>query len=425
MLSIQNSLVVGILILSSLTACTRSHNIELQASIPHLDLEMTGAEYARLIGNQPRLLQGLSVDDDAIALKPALDFGKRNLDFLNFINQHRDAAHHISLTSKETQTGIPIEKPIEYNLAIVLKMYDDLLTGMPIQLKNVLLGTGAFPENPPMTDDDYIIWGRMADRVYQKGNRWLLMKPYLDALAFRKKSDLRGYYNLINDADLKTELSQWGQLDQNRRDLIRSWLIGSCFNGEELDICENNLTAAVTSAAELQTFASQIIEISRNLWNSYFVMQWDRSDIIWTAAHPEVLHVPFVDPKDPGVMKYLRDNIEDEWKWLGWNLRLDFQPGSESTMTHLRYEVGGTPRVEVPNTIVMDKNQPTTEYDSQWTIRHEFGHILGFPDCYMEFYDADKAAIVSYQLDITNLMCSRRGAFKETHFNELKRVYLH
>ena len=49
-----------------------------------------------------------------------------------------------------------------------------------------------------------------------------------------------------------------------------------------------------------------------------------------------------------------------------------------------------------------------TQMNVQWTIRHEFGHVLGFPNCYLEFYDNDTATMVSYQLDVTNLMCSRR-----------------
>ena len=64
----------------------------------------------------------------------------------------------------------------------------------------------------------------------------------------------------------------------------------------------------------------------------------------------------------------------------------------------------------------------TVHYD--WhTLSHEFGHVLGFPDCYVEFYDRDIGAIVSYQLDITNLMCSRRGHLQQRHYDELEITY--
>jgi hypothetical protein len=71
----------------------------------------------------------------------------------------------------------------------------------------------------------------------------------------------------------------------------------------------------------------------------------------------------------------------------------------------------------------MDENRNIQDYDVKWTIRHEFGHILGLPDCYVEFYDAKKAVMIDYQIDITNLMCSRRGHLQAKHYEELKRNY--
>ena len=71
----------------------------------------------------------------------------------------------------------------------------------------------------------------------------------------------------------------------------------------------------------------------------------------------------------------------------------------------------------------MDANSPLSEYNVQWTIRHEFGHVIGFPDCYHEFYDATESTMISYQIDITNLMCSRRGHLQQAHVDELRRVY--
>ena len=75
------------------------------------------------------------------------------------------------------------------------------------------------------------------------------------------------------------------------------------------------------------------------------------------------------------------------------------------------------------NSLTMDANQSLAEYHVRWTIRHEFGHTLGFPDCYVEFYDTSTQEMISYQVDTSNLMCSRRGKLQEKHYNELKRVY--
>ncbi len=71
----------------------------------------------------------------------------------------------------------------------------------------------------------------------------------------------------------------------------------------------------------------------------------------------------------------------------------------------------------------MDANQALEEYNAQWTIRHEFGHVLGLPDCYHEFYDVKLNAYVNYELDSSDIMCSRAGNFKPRIYQELKRVY--
>jgi hypothetical protein len=95
-------------------------------------------------------------------------------------------------------------------------------------------------------------------------------------------------------------------------------------------------------------------------------------------------------------------------------------------MTHIVFKEGATPHVNelAGSEITMDGNRNIDEYSSRWTIRHEYGHVLGLPDCYIEFYDESEGVMISYQLDITNLMCSRRGRLQEKHFDELKRVYL-
>jgi hypothetical protein len=70
----------------------------------------------------------------------------------------------------------------------------------------------------------------------------------------------------------------------------------------------------------------------------------------------------------------------------------------------------------------MDTNVPLWQYHARWTIRHEFGHTLGFPDCYIEFYDTKAGQMVSFQIDTSNLICSRRGKLQARHDEELKRV---
>jgi hypothetical protein len=391
----------------------------LQAHVPHLDLQMSGLEGQALLDQQPELLTA----SDAQTLKPVLELGKRNLDWLKHINLHRDPAHPVSLSSKETQQGYPIEQPSESNVQIVMSTYNQLKAELPHAMAQVLLNGQAFTDDLPLDEKDYILWGAKVDRVYQSATRWLLELPYLSSyIAFRQK-DIRGYYYLSKEADLATKLANWSQLDASLQANLRSWLIGMCANSRSRAECTRKLDKLISTQGDIQGFHDQYVGKSRELFESYFSIQRVRGDIEWTSAHPDVLHMPFRDPKSQLFRDYLKGNIEDEWKWGGWRLSLDFEDGFRR-LARLVLEPGVTPHVDWnQDTITIDSNQPTTEYGSQWMIRHEFGHILGFVDCYAEFYEEERGVMVSYQIDTSDLMCSRKGALKQNHFDELKRVY--
>ena len=403
---------VVLILMGSISSASASRS----RGVHRFDLEMTGAEYARILSEHP---QSNLLSDP---LDPILAMGTRNLALLVEINSHRDAAHQISLSSKETETGFPIDAPREINEKISLAEFANLTATMPLTIRSLLTSTDPLPTTLPIPDQDYIEWGFKTDRVYQMTVRWIMERNNLGDYAEFRQNDIRGVYYLDRTPGIENQLKSWSTLTPDKQTQYRDWLIGICGNTDNRVGCSARLDDAI-STGTVWSFWSRYIKASRDLYASFFKMEWNRQDIVWSQADPLTLTIPFVDPHSPVVASYLQDNIEDEWKWNDWHLRMVFQVGDKSTMSHLEFQKAVVPHVEVPNTIVIDENQPFTEYDSRWMIRHEFGHILGFPDCYVEFYDTDREVMVSYQLDTSNLMCSRQGQFKQIHFDELKRVY--
>jgi len=400
------------------------------SQIPHLELDLTGPEYRQI--EKTGQLHGetfhLLAPDSTTArqLDPVLNAGKRNLDWLNHINARRPSAVPLSLSSPDTQMGFPVDSPRAFNVATITKWFSELRSQIPANVAAIVLDGAPFTDEPGMSDQDYINAALQVDRLYQLASRWLLLEPYLPQLSYRKKQDIRSYLALQNDADLSKKLASFETLTSEEQELLLKRLYELCFNNPSLNevSCRNELAAA-RRVKMLGAFYSKYVSGSAALYASFFRIPRGRGDVTWTAADPSRMTIPFADPQNMKILNFLRDNIEDEWKWNGWGLKLDFRPTWTWGMTRVEFEPGATPHVDGigGSTITMDANSPLTEYNVQWTIRHEYGHVLGFPDCYLEFFDSETQLLTSYQLDVTNLMCSRRGHLQQKHFDELKRIY--
>lgn len=385
------------------------------ASLPHMDLEMTSAEYAALLKTIPK---SATADPE---IEAAIKLGQRLSAWIAKVNTGRSAETAIRLTSPETRRGIPIDKPNIYNPTIVKTKQAEILNGMPKSMRDVILGSGEVPGTIDLDDETFITHARLLDRNYQTAARYKSLDPYRSGYTQRAAQDVRGYYYLMSNKITATELRDTSLIPADKVKPIKEALAGICKNNSSWGNCQKSVENAWKNNT-LADFYSNYINGAKKLWDSFFNIPTyaARSDFNWSG---NTLNVVFNTPSIAKFIPYLQDNIEDEYRWKGWNLKMVF--GNYPRGPKLVFESGVVPHVNGlgGDTITMDSNQPIEEYESQWTIRHEFGHVLGLPDCYHEFYDVDLKAYVNYQLDITDLMCSRAGNMKERIYLELKKAY--
>ena len=416
------------LIPMSLLALTQSAQSATKEA-PHLELELESRDYQRLLETRagqlrPQVeLPGISAD-----LSELLNLGKRNLDLLDHLNSKRPESEKLGLTSPALQPGYPIDAPKESSPKILRDKKAAVQKEIPPELGNILFEGQAFPDQLALSDEDYLMWARKVDGIYQGASRWKLQEPYLESYKARRTKDIRGYYYLTHETNWRETVSRWTSLSAAEKTRLRPWIANICLNSTlDSSGCASQISAAESSAGGMISLVDRHMPRAEALWNSYFKLGGRRSDVKWRRDNPMLATLPFKDPHDGVVQKWLLDNIEDEWRLNGWSLKLDFQSSASSWSTaEVVFVPGATPHVNGlgGNTITMDANQPLEEYGTRWTIRHEFGHVLGLPDCYVEFFDEDRDAMISYQLDLDNLMCSRRGKLQSIHYDELKRAYL-
>lgn len=353
----------------------------------------------------------------------AIKAGKKNLDWLKQMNSVRPDDNKIALTKPGELKSYPIDQPSIYSPATIQKTFEEISSEIPANMKDIIFGNASFSNDPGLDLETYIVWAKKVDRMYQTAVRWTLMEPNLFWYGNNKQNDIRGYYYLAKEENLSQKLQSFSSLANEDQARLSPYLINLCENTKGVgNGCDNLLKSSIKSNS-VKKFYETYFPRAKSLYDNYFEIQGTRSEITTDLnSSPQVTTVPIRFTQSDVVNKFLSYNIEDEWKWNNWQLKLNFTPNAA---VHVNFEPGQTPHVNgiAGDTITMDDNTPLTEWDVQWTIRHEFGHVLGFPDCYVEFYDSSIKAMVNYQIDVANMMCSRAGRMQEVHYSEMKKNY--
>jgi hypothetical protein len=386
--------------------------------LPHMDLEMESSEYRAILKKGVR--KDEAAKDPAIA--KGLKWGERLSAWLAHENARRSPSEALRLTSPGTRRGIPIDKPSIYSERTIAEDLVKHAAEMPANMMAVLEG-GAFPTALPLPDADFILLARKVDKTYQSAARFKSLIGWRSFYVARKAQDVRSYHFFTSNGWTADRISRLGELTAEEQSNVRQQLVELCLNsGAGRSSCVNRV-AREENAGTLPALFTTLMGSGERVWRSFFDIPRSgvRRDVDHTNANRMV--VPFNTPSIERFRPYLQDNVEAEFQWGTWQLLVNF--GSFMNGPRLEFRAGTVPHVNGlgGNVITMDSNQPIEEYESQWTIRHEFGHVIGLPDCYHEFYDESLRAFVNYQLDIKDLMCSRAGDMTERIFLELKRVY--
>lgn len=402
--------------------------------IPHLDLEMTGKEYLKYLKEEikdyDKLIKINSAfklyndSNDQWSIVEVLALGDRLHKWINFENSKRTSENQIQLSNPGNRKGFPINSPSRYSPSKISNSVVGVFNDASKEFKDVLVSTEAFPIVFPFSDAEFVTYARRLDSAYQSAARWNSLSPYKSQYLKAKQRDVRAYYDLTYNNWDKNELTDYSALDEEKKKRLKNNLIGICYN----QLADNEKCLKefddLQSQKKLEIMYSKYIETAKKIYNSFFEIRTKRKDIYWVGSDDLTAFINFIDPKDDKIRNFVQLNVEDEFKWNDWQLKL--RVGNYSKGPRIEFEKGVVPHVNkiAGDIIVMDANTSVEEFSSKWTIRHEFGHVLGLPDCYHEYYDDQTNEFVNYQIDTTDLMCSRAGNMNERIYNELRNAYL-
>lgn len=324
----------------------------------------------------------------------------------------------------EYQHSMIPNAPLNYSPKIVLKELNLIKKEMPKELSDILYKKVAIPEL--LETDLYTLsyWTSKIRQASSKAVRWQqVISPKIDFWKEKAVNDIRGYayFKNFNTIQLNENLSNFSSQDQNFKEQALLNLTRLCINSaKSFSNCEIEVNKA-KDQNQLVAFFQKYINKSKDIYNAYFVPKKSNVDIRFTDSL--TLETLFTKPKEPNLIENAKSGIENTWK-----LFESTEPKKAIKITYVPYDSLKTASIETrPNVVSRTENQKKivlnsqlSGFEMQKTLAHEFGHVLGFSDCYVEFFDSYNNEAIYYEIDQTNIMCSLNGKVSDAHFKELE-----
>ena len=407
------------------TESSWGNQFDILNSPPHLEpvgVRFSQNQIDQIEANLKNSLQNL--DPEASEIDSLLKLGKKASAWVNAINATRPKSDWLDLSSPKSSGGISYKSPLKNNTSLIKAKFDDYLIQTSSLISQVLKSAGTFPSIPPLSDEEFILSMRKLDRLYQATIRWAYAREWLSWYINQSLFDVRGYLILKDYKNLENSLKNFSTLSKDEQTLLTQALLDLCRNGDfDPSDCKTELSPYLRRN-NLFGFYERFNKYGKAMYDLFFTIKKTRPEIFWSQGKTQ-LNSPFLTPKDLEVKAWLEDNVEEEWSKFGINFNIDFKDNSSEEFPQIQFKEGVTANVNgiAGNLITMEAEYPINTPDQMWTIRHEYGHVLGFQDCYIEFYDTKEKAMIYYEVDVENLMCSRNGRLQQTHVEQLLNKY--
>lgn len=268
--------------------------------------------------------------------------------------------------------------------------------------------------------------------LHQNAMRFEGSKCSFSSLIQKQFNDLRPFLNLNDFCREKTGSDLCAEnlfklITKNEAQLVEESTVSMCRSFDSSDVnCQAQFSVQKRDKTKLHSLVTHYQKRFKNerfsslfkLRNNHltFSCQKENEATIMNLKVSSINH-------DIMALQELLDYVQETWRRSNFKLKIEQVESKGSDVIEIIPSSGMISYVPDNNNRQIYLSTNLDLATKKKVLAHEFGHVLGFPDCYIEFFDNQKKDLIYYEMgkEDTNIMCSMKEGVRvlDDYFDQL------